>query len=129
MQVTTTTEGIKISVKTEYRSDFSNPQNSNYLFVYSITIENNSTNVVQLLKRKWHIFDSMGTHREVIGDGVVGQKPILYPGEFHSYESACPLNSAFGKMHGTYLMQRIDTGEQFDVKIPSFDLVATFRMN
>ena len=123
------TEGIKISVETEYRSDYSDPLNSNYLFSYRISIENQSDCTVQLLKRQWDIFDSGEGYREVKGEGVVGQQPILAPGEVHVYESACPLKSEVGKMSGTYLMERKDTLEQFLVTIPSFELIAPLRLN
>ncbi|MDX2194960.1 MAG: Co2+/Mg2+ efflux protein ApaG [Cytophagales bacterium] len=124
-----TTEGIKISVKTEYQAEYSSPQNMHYVFAYRIVIENISDATVQLLRRHWYIFDSDGSIREVEGEGVVGQQPILEPGEVHQYVSGCNLKSTIGKMRGTYLMEKLMDGVKFEVLIPEFVLIPPFKLN
>lgn len=123
------TEGIKISVKTEYKPEYSSPFNMHYVFAYKILIENNSEHTVQLLRRKWIIFDSDGSIKEVEGEGVVGQQPILEPGEVHQYVSGCNLKSSIGKMKGFYTMERTMDSKTFDVAIPEFTLIPPFKLN
>jgi ApaG protein len=127
--VTQTTHNVKITVKTIYQEDYSSPAHGHYLFSYQITIENYSEYTIRLVSRHWHIFDSSNEHREVEGEGVVGQQPVLEPGENYSYESACNLTSDFGKMHGTYLMERKIDGHKFYVKIPEFQLIVPGKLN
>ncbi|MBN8702169.1 MAG: Co2+/Mg2+ efflux protein ApaG [Bacteroidetes bacterium] len=127
--VTLVTNGIKISVKVIYREEFSQPEKNYFLFSYFITIENKSDFTVQLLRRHWFIYDSIGETREVEGEGVVGVQPVLAPGEKYEYESACDLVSDMGKMTGTYLMQRELDSKEFYVNIPEFDLVHPPRLN
>ncbi len=83
---------------------------------------------VQLLSRRWQIFDSNNVMRKVEGEGVIGEQPVIAPGKSHEYVSWCPLETEIGRMHGTYLMESED-GERFRVRIPDFDLIATYRMN
>lgn len=123
------TEGVSVTVETFYQSNQSNPVNSEFLFAYRITIENLSTMPVQLISRHWHIVDSNGTEREVEGEGVVGQQPIIQPGENYQYVSAANLRSDIGKMYGTYQMINLYNKKTFDVSIPEFQLVAPFKMN
>ena len=126
---TAVTAGIKISVKATYKPEYSDPRRNNYLFSYQIKIENMSDYTVKLLRRHWFIFDSNGEHRQVEGEGVIGEQPTLAPGDLYSYESACSLTTAIGKMHGTYLMQRkLDNG-QFRVRIPEFFMIVPHRLN
>ena len=127
--VTAVTQGIKITVETSYRELYSNPLNRQFLFSYRVHIENQNDYTVQLRRRQWHIFDSAGEIREVEGEGVVGQQPIIEPGEKYEYESACNLMTDIGKMHGYYLMEKIIDGQQFHVKIPEFRMVAPNRLN
>lgn len=123
------TNGIKISVDPQFEPQHSNPLHSKFLFSYHITIENLSEHTVQLMSRHWHIFDSIGMKREVIGDGVIGQQPILEPRQVHEYSSWCPLTTGLGKMGGHYTMQRIEDNYIFEVEIPSFDLIAPIQLN
>lgn len=123
------TKGVKVTVRTQFQSGFSRPETRHFLFTYRIMIENRSEYTVQLLKRKWQIFDSNGEYREIEGDGVVGQQPVLTPNEIYEYESACNLNTDIGKMKGMYLMMRIADKEKFYVEIPEFQLVAPQRLN
>lgn len=127
--VSEVTEGVKVSVVTEYQPDYSNPRQSHFVFTYKVIIENRSENTVKLLRRHWNIFDSNGVVREVEGEGVVGQQPILEPGEIHEYVSGCNLRTNLGKMAGTYLMERVLDGRQFRVMIPEFTLIVPYRLN
>ncbi len=127
--ITQTTQGVKISVESFFQQDYSNPVNFEFMFAYRITIENTSPHAVKLLKRHWHIFDSIGEFKEVEGVGVVGKQPLLQPGEYHQYISGCSLKSEIGRMSGDYLMQRVDDGKLFRVIIPEFELVAPLKLN
>lgn len=126
---TRTTNGIRISVETFYQEDYSRPVEGKYIFAYRVTIENNSTQTVQLLRRHWYIVDSNGSVREVEGEGVIGQQPVLAPGESHQYVSWSHLMTDIGKMFGSYLMERVNDNEQFNVDIPEFRLIAPFKDN
>jgi ApaG protein len=122
-------EGITISVETYYQPEYSNPVNSEFMFAYRITIENNNKFPVKLLRRHWFIYDSNGSMREVEGEGVVGVQPQIDPGESYQYVSGCNLRSEIGKMSGTYLMENINNERAFDVVIPAFDMCAPFKLN
>lgn len=127
--VTKITDGVKISVETVYQPEYSNPANNHFMFAYKITIENLTDYTVQLMRRHWYIFDSNGTHREVEGEGVVGQQPVIDPGESHEYVSGCNLTTEMGTMKGTYGMTRLVDGTQFEVNIPEFQLISPYRLN
>jgi len=126
---TAITEGVRVSVLTQYQPEYSTPMQAHYVFTYRITIENHSEHTIQLLRRHWHIYDSNGTIREVEGEGVVGLQPVLEPGEIHQYVSGCNLKTSIGKMLGTYLVERIMDGKQFEVTIPEFTMIVPFRLN
>jgi ApaG protein len=123
------TQGIKVIVETEYQPSYSSPSQYHYVFTYKITIENQSEFTIQLLRRHWHIHDAGFAQREVEGEGVVGQQPLLEPGESHQYVSGCNLKSGLGKMVGTYQMERIVDGTKFTVNVPEFVMVAPIRLN
>ena len=123
------TEGVKISVETFYQPDYSNPVNNEFMFAYRITIENNNSFPVKLLRRHWHIYDSDGSLREVEGEGVVGVQPQINPGESYQYVSGCNLKTEMGKMSGTYLMENINNRKTFDATIPSFEMNVPYKMN
>jgi ApaG protein len=127
--VSKVTEGVKVSVESFYQPDYSNPVNSEYMFAYRITIENNNPFPVKLLRRHWNIFDSNASHREVDGEGVVGVQPQINAGEQYQYISGCNLKTELGKMFGTYLMEDIATNKTFEVNIPVFEMVVPFKMN
>lgn len=122
-------EGMKVSVETFYQPDYSNPLQSEYMFAYRITLENHNSFAVKLNRRRWHIFDSNGSHREVEGEGVVGVQPVLQPGENYQYVSGCNLRTEMGRMYGTYEMENLDSKKIFFVSIPSFEMVAPFKGN
>ncbi len=123
------TKGIKVSVETFYQPAYSRPLEMKYIFSYHIIIENLSDETVQLLRRHWFIYDSNGVIREIEGEGVIGKQPVLAPGETHQYASWSPLTTEMGKMYGTYLFQRQEDKEQFEVNIPEFHLLAPFKLN
>lgn len=123
------TGGVRVTVETFYQPAQSNPINSEYLFAYRITIENLSTMPVKLLRRHWHIIDSNGARREVEGEGVVGQQPIIGPGDSHQYVSACNLRTDMGKMYGSYQMENLYNKELLNVHIPEFQMIVPFKMN
>ncbi|UEG53993.1 Co2+/Mg2+ efflux protein ApaG [Mucilaginibacter daejeonensis] len=129
MATTTITDGVKISVETQYQPEYSNPANEHFMFAYKIHIENLSDNTVQLMRRHWHIFDSNGTRREVEGEGVVGLQPVIEPGGSHEYISGCNLKTDMGSMKGTYQMVRLMDDMEFEAEIPQFYLIAPFKLN
>jgi ApaG protein len=120
---------IKVSVETDYQPEFSDPKGGLFMFAYHIKIENHGDYAVQLLRRHWHIIDSNGEYREVQGEGVVGEQPVLEPGEQHEYSSACNLVTDMGKMYGNYEFVRLADGKLFEVDIPEFRLISPFRIN
>lgn len=126
--ITKVTDGIKISVETEYQPLHSNPAQEYFLFSYRIRIENNSADTVSLISRKWYITDSGGEGRVVEGEGVIGVQPVIEPGEYYEYESACNFRTEIGKMHGYYTMQRND-GHKVLVNIPEFKMVVPYKLN
>lgn len=123
------TEGVSITVETGYHAEQSNPLSSEYLFAYRITIENLSNMPVKLLRRHWHIFDSNGFYREVEGEGVIGEQPVIAPGQRYRYTSSAFLNSDIGKMYGTYQMENLYNKRLFTVVIPEFQMIAPFKLN
>ena len=127
--VTAITEGVKISVETIYQDEHSNPANEHFMFAYRIEVENLSDQSVQLMRRKWFIFDSNGTTRDVEGEGVVGLQPVIAPGESYSYVSGCNLKTDIGTMRGYYSMNNLVTETSFNVEIPEFQLVVPYRLN
>lgn len=127
--VTAITKGIQVSVETTYQPDFSNPQQHHYVFTYKVRIENKSNHTVQLLRRRWEIFDAAESRKIVEGDGVVGQQPILEPGETHTYVSGCNLKSGMGKMRGSFTLEKLRDGQFWEVVIPEFQLIATLFQN
>ena len=116
-----TTKKINITVKPYYLEDQSEPEDQHYVWAYKVTIDNQGNEKVQLVNRHWKIIDANGILQEVRGKGVVGEQPILEPGEEFEYTSGTPLKTTSGLMHGSYLMQNFD-GEEFEVKIPPFSL-------
>ncbi len=116
-----TTRDITVSVRPIYLDDQSTPAASHYVWAYQVNIANNGVQTVQLISRHWRITDAHGQITEVKGDGVVGEQPILNPGDSFEYTSGTPLNTPSGIMVGTYQMVS-DEGEHFDIGIPAFSL-------
>ena len=124
------TKGIFIGVETEFSPQQSDSMQFNFVFMYTILIENKSNDIVQLIKRKWEIADSNGDKRIVEGEGVIGEKPILLPNEKYTYSSGCNLASDYGIMKGEYTLLNItNNNSEFKVKIPEFKLITPFKLN
>ena len=118
---TSTTQNVTVSVLPRYLDHESAPEKNVYVWAYTVRIENNGEYTVQLRTRHWKITDAYGRVQEVHGPGVVGEQPVLKPGETFEYTSGTPLTTSSGIMQGSYSMQRED-GNMFDVDIPVFSL-------
>jgi ApaG protein len=119
------TDGIRVRVQPHFSLSDSHPEDGVYVFSYEIEMENQGDTSAQLLFRHWRIHDSIGDDTEVDGEGVVGMKPLLQPGESHAYKSFCVLQSPVGYMEGYYTFARPD-GERFRVGVPRFELNGPF---
>ena len=115
------TELIRVTVRPEFIENQSQPENSKFIWAYTITVENRSPETVTLLTRHWIITDGRGRRQDVRGDGVVGEQPTLQPGQRFEYTSGCPLSTPSGMMMGSYGMVT-SSGRPFDVTIPPFSL-------
>lgn len=127
--VTQITRGIKISVLTTFEGTYFKNHKMHFAFSYHITIENHSKDSVQLVTRHWEIFDALNQMEQVDGEGVIGKKPVLKPGETHTYSSGCLLCSPHGSMNGHFNMINFTTSKSFKVIVPSFKLSAPFALN
>ncbi|WP_224489605.1 Co2+/Mg2+ efflux protein ApaG [Robertkochia flava] len=127
--ITQVTKGIKISVRTSFEGTFFKNYRKHFAFGYHITIENQSKDPVQLLARHWQIFDALNETEVVDGEGVIGKKPVLHPGDTHTYSSGCLLTSPIGAMRGHYVMINYATTRHFRVIVPTFRLSAPFTLN
>lgn len=116
-----TTRAIRVTVEPTYLAEQSSPVDDHYVWAYHVQIENLGEEVVQLLTRHWRITDSMGRIQEVRGAGVVGEQPVLNPGDSFEYTSGTPLPTPSGIMVGSYEMES-QNGERFDVDVPAFSL-------
>ncbi|MCA9681590.1 MAG: Co2+/Mg2+ efflux protein ApaG [Myxococcales bacterium] len=112
---------IEVRVHSHFVPQRSRPEEGLWFFAYHVELSNVGQETVQLLSRHWVITDGEGRVEEVRGPGVVGEQPVLLPGERFEYTSACPLPTPFGTMHGTYQMIS-EGGERFDAKIAPFSL-------
>jgi ApaG protein len=124
----TTTRGIRVQVQSYYDEERSSPQESYYFFAYQVRISNVGGETAQLLSREWIITDGNGDTQRVQGPGVVGEQPILAPGEEFEYTSFCPLPTPVGAMYGSYLMALQD-GEKFEAEIAPFSLAMPHAVN
>jgi ApaG protein len=122
------TEGIRVEVIARHSADNSRPVQGQWVFQYTVRITNQGTDTVQLLSRHWIITDALDHTEEVRGPGVVGQQPLLEPGESFKSSSWCPLRPPTGMSPGTYTMVR-SSGEQFDIVIAPFGLRAPYTIN
>ncbi|HET8752999.1 MAG TPA: Co2+/Mg2+ efflux protein ApaG [Salinimicrobium sp.] len=123
------TRGIKISIETNFEGSFHKNYRIHFAFGYRVTIENQSKDSVQLTSRFWQIKDALNQNEIVEGEGVIGKKPVIKPGESHTYRSGCLLASPFGAMSGFYNMVNFTSTRKFRVSIPSFKLSAPFALN
>jgi ApaG protein len=110
-----------VTVQPVFLEDQSSPKDHRFVWAYQVKIENRGPVTVQLKRRRWRITDSMGREQVVEGDGVVGEQPVLKPGQSFEYTSGTPLTTPSGIMVGTYYMET-ETGETWDVAIPAFSL-------
>jgi ApaG protein len=125
---TATTDGIEVSVESEFRPDRSTPAQARYLFTYTVRIVNVGSSPARLVSRHWIITDARGEREEVTGEGVVGQQPHLAPGQSFQYTSFCVLRTTLGQMLGTYTMSR-DDGTRFEAAIAPFALAVPAALN
>ena len=125
---TAVTQGIRVTVTSQYLADRSSPSTSQYVYAYTVHIANEGDETVQLRTRHWIITDAEGKVQEVRGEGVVGAQPTLKPGQAFEYTSGSVLETRFGSMHGTYQMYR-ENGEHFDAAIPAFTLAPPNALN
>ena len=122
------TRGIRICVQSAYVPERSDPEHDQWFFIYTVRISNEGADTAQLVSRHWIITDADGRVHEVKGPGVVGEQPTLKPGEAFEYTSACPLETSFGTMHGTYRMV-MKNGDGFDATIAPFSLGEPHAIN
>jgi ApaG protein len=122
LSFSSTTRGVRVSVTAVYLEDQSDPEGGSWVWAYQVRIMNGGREAVQLLRRTWHITDARGRVQVVQGDGVVGEQPVLEPGETFEYTSGTPLETPSGIMSGAYHMVVVLTDERFDVEIPAFSL-------
>ena len=115
------TRAIRVDVEPIYLEEQSEPANGQFVWAYRVQIGNEGAETVQLISRYWHITDGLGRIQEVRGAGVVGEQPILNPGEAYEYTSGTPLPTPSGIMRGTYEM-KTPAGDKFDIEIPAFSL-------
>ena len=120
---TIVTQGIRITVESRFIAERS--REGQFAFAYTVEIKNEATEIVQLISRHWIVTDGDGNVQEVRGDGVVGEQPILAPGQAHTYQSWSMIPTPHGTMHGTYQMLRVASRETFDARIAPFSLTAT----
>ena len=119
---------VIVNAVSEYVPELSKQNDSNYYYLYEVTIQNKSRKKIKLLSRHWDISDGAGKKKRIDGDGVVGKNPIINPGEMFKYKSYCPLKTEFGFMSGFYTMKNED-GDVFKVAIPEFPLVLNNVIN
>lgn len=118
------TNGVRITVRPRYAEDHSDPSEPRHVFVYHIRIENVGDQTAQLMWRHWDIHDdALLDDTQVEGEGVVGEQPVIEPGQVHEYESFCVLRGTHGWMEGWYEFVRLD-GSKFRADVPRFELVA-----
>lgn len=122
------TREVRVEVMSRYAPENSRPQQGEWVFQYTVRITNQGSDTVQLISRHWIITDATGHTQEVKGPGVVGDQPVLEPGESFKYSSWCPLQTPVGMMHGSYQMVTAN-GEQFDIEIAPFGLKAPYSVN
>jgi len=117
-----TTRDVRVSVRSYFLADQSRPDDNHFVWAYRVRIENEGAEAVKLLRRTWHITDARGRTQSVHGPGVVGEQPLLDPGQSFEYTSGTPLDTPSGFMVGTYHMTHPSSGEDFDVAVPAFSL-------
>lgn len=126
---TLSTCGVTVSVNPEFESGLSSFLDQVFFFKYTVLIENNSNNIIQLVSRRWEVYDTLDYKKIIEGAGVVGEQPILKPGEKYTYTSGCELKSEIGLMKGLYKFKNVNTYQNFEVLIPEFNLISDGKLN
>jgi ApaG protein len=121
------TKGVLVTVRPIYLDEQSRPEEGHFVWAYQVQIANHGPHVVQLLRRSWSITDARGRVQVVTGDGVVGEQPVLRPGQAFEYTSGAPLETPSGFMVGQFHMMVVPTGELFDADIPAFSLDSPYQ--
>ena len=124
-----TTNGINVSAQPKYLGVQEEADSTLHVFTYRIQIQNNSPYKYRVVRRSWEIFDSLMPNQSVEGDGVIGKKPIILPGDSFSYESFCLIEGDYGFMQGHYSMHNMDLNEVIKIYIPRFNLLSTSFLN
>lgn len=119
---------IEVQVKTRYLREQSRPEQSRYVYAYTITISNKGNTPAQLISRHWIITDEKDQTKEIKGPGVIGEQPIIKPGLSHTYSSGVVMETAVGTMAGSYQMQTLD-GDTFDAVVPTFTLIQPSKLH
>ena len=122
------TRNVRVRVEAEYSPERSTPKSQHWFFLYTVTISNEGGDTVQLMTRHWVITDGNNRVEEVKGPGVIGEQPVLHPGESFTYTSGCPLPTPFGMMEGTYRMVTRG-GDSFDARIAPFTLSEPYTVH
>ena len=125
-QYVATTRAIAVTVEPEFLPNESDPDDARFIWAYHVSIANHGVETVRLRRRRWKITDANGVRHEVDGQGVVGEQPLLQPGQIFEYTSGTPLRTSSGIMSGSYFMET-ETGEVFEVAIPAFSLDSPYR--
>ena len=128
LESTATTRSVRVHVVPQYLPEQSEPASGLWVHAYTVTITNLGDAPVQLVNRHWVITNGKGQVEHVRGPGVVGNQPVLQPGQSYQYTSGCPLDTNFGTMHGSYEMSTPD-GERFEVEVAPFTLAEPYAMN
>jgi len=127
--ITLVTKGIKVTVQTSFEGTFFKNYKMHYAFGYTITIENQTKEPVQLISRHWDVLDSLKEMESIDGEGVIGKKPVIQPGRSHTYRSGTLLASPIGAMKGFYEMVNLSSTETFEAEVPTFKFAAPFALN
>jgi len=122
------TSGVRIHAQSSYVSERSALHAQHYFFAYEITIKNERTQPVKVLRRFWQIMDGVGRLHVAQGEGVVGQQPTIAPGKTHKYRSFCPLTTPYGVMRGAYTIE-LEDGETLTADVPAFQLIYPGMLN
>ncbi len=122
------TRGVRVSVRTVFLADHSDPANDYWMYAYEVTLTNEGSEMVQLLRRHWIITNFHGVEEHVRGPGVVGETPRIAPGQSYVYTSGCPIETVVGTMHGSFQMVTA-SGEEFDAEVAPFTLAQPYAVN
>ncbi|MEN9344993.1 MAG: Co2+/Mg2+ efflux protein ApaG [Bacteroidota bacterium] len=120
---------VKIEVRPKFNELQSDIEQNEFFFTYYVHISNLGNETIQLMQRQWDIVDSVGEHKCVKGEGVVGEQPVLLPGDTYEYYSGCLLKTGFGKMSGAYVFKVLQSGALFESEIPEFTLQLPWVLN